>query len=212
MENDINIVVEATEALKASSKGRYLDNIAKLCQTKHGWSEDTTRATLDEAIKKNRIQTSIVNNKISYRKFDDKKICIEDDCETNATQTDPLPLNDFVTKDQLDKVQNDFIEFKRFSNGEILPMKAEVANRGPNPKVKTNCDHDREALVRYLHERIISLEKQLQDKQFIIEKLLEGQNRPAIPLYRQAIPSVWNRRTSSTMHQNKWKTILETNG
>eukprot|EP00112_Aurelia_sp_Birch-Aquarium-sp1_P023489 Seg7014.1 transcript_id=Seg7014.1/GoldUCD/mRNA.D3Y31 product="hypothetical protein" protein_id=Seg7014.1/GoldUCD/D3Y31 len=131
MENDINIVVEITEALKTSSKGRYLDNIAKICQTKHDWSEDSTRATLDEAIKKHRIKTSILNNKISHRKFNNKKICIEDDCEINATQTDPLPLNDFVTKDQLDRVQNDFIEFKRFLHGEILSMKAEVANRGP---------------------------------------------------------------------------------
>ena len=108
MENSIDIVVDTTEALEASSKGRYFENIATICQTKHGWSEDTTEAILDKAIKQSRIQTITVNNKVSYRKFESKKVCIEDDCETNATQTDPLPLNDFVTKkDQLDRFQSD---------------------------------------------------------------------------------------------------------
>ena len=122
MENSIDIVVDITEALKASSKGRYLDNIAKICQTKHGCSEDTTKAILDEAIKQNGIQTTTVNNKVSYRKFEKKKVCIEDDCATSANQTDRLPLNDFVTKDRLDRFQSDFVEFKRFSHGEILSL------------------------------------------------------------------------------------------
>ena len=126
MENDIDIVVDTTEALNASSKGRYWENIAKICQTKHGWSEDTTKAILDEAIKQSRIQTTTVNNKVSYRKFESKKVCIEDDCETNATQTDTLPLNDFATKDQLDRFQSDFVEFKRFSHGELLSLKADM--------------------------------------------------------------------------------------
>ena len=188
MENNIDIVVDTTEALKASSKGRYLENIAKICQTKHGWSEDTTKAILDEAIKQSRIQTTTVNNKVSYRKFENKKVCIEDDCETNATQTDPLPLNDFVTKDQLDRFQSDFVEFKRFSHGEILSLKADIASRSPNPKVNTQCDRDREALVTCLQQRIISLERQLQDKQIIIEKLLDG-HKPAVPSFRQATPT-----------------------
>ena len=115
-------------------------------------------------------------------------MCIEDESETNVTQTDPLPLNDFVTKDQLDRFQTDFVEFKRFANGEILSLKAEITSRSPNPKVKTQCDRDRKALVTCLQQRIISLERQLQDKQFIIEKLLDGQ-KPAIPSFRPATPT-----------------------
>ena len=65
MENNIDIVVDTTEALKASSKGRYFHNIAKICQTKHGWNEDTTKAILDEAIKQSRIHTTTVI--IKYR-------------------------------------------------------------------------------------------------------------------------------------------------
>ncbi|MCP4485599.1 MAG: hypothetical protein GY823_13750 [Flavobacteriaceae bacterium] len=179
MENDIDKVVEVTEGLRASNKGRYLENIAKACQTKHGWTEDSTKAILDEAIEKQRIQTTLIHNKLSYRKFEQRKICIEDDCENISTQTDSIPSNDFVTKNQFDQVQNDFIEFKRYTHGEILSMKAEAANRSPGPKVvNTQVDKDREALFRCLQERIISLERQLQDKQFIIEKLLGDHHRP----------------------------------
>ena len=152
MENNTDVVVDTTEALKESSKGRYFENNTNICQTKHGWSEDTTKAILKEANKQNRIQTTTVNNKMSYRKFEKKKECIEDYCETNATQTGPLLLNDFVTKDQSDGFQSDFFEFKRFLHREILSLKAEIASRSPNPKVRAQCNRDREALVTCLQQ------------------------------------------------------------
>ena len=93
-----------------------------------------------------------------------------------------------MTKDQLDRFRSDFVEFKRFLHGEILSWKAENASRSPNPKVKTQCDRDREALVTCFQQQIISLERQLQDKQFIIEKLLDG-HKPAIPSFRPETPT-----------------------
>ena len=91
------------------------------------------------------------------------------------TQTDPLPANHISMKD-FDRIQDDLEDFKRYTHGEILSMKADVANRqkSPNPNSTTPMDKDREALVRSLQERILSLEKQLQDKQYIIERLLDG--------------------------------------
>ena len=52
------------------------------------------------------------------------------------------------------------------SNVEIVSLKAELANRpkSPMPKFHNQPDKDREALLRSLQERIISLERQLQDK------------------------------------------------
>ena len=175
MESNVEIVVEATENLKSKSKGRYFENIAELCQTKHGWSNATTSAALEEASKQKKIFSSIVNGKLSYRKCD-KKLCIEDDSESRFTQTDPLPTDDSISLKDLDRIHTDLEDFKRYTHGEILSMKAEVANRqkSPNPHSMTRMDKDREALVRSLQERILSLEKQLQDKQYIIERLLDG--------------------------------------
>ena len=171
----MEIVVEATEHLKSKSKGRYFENISELCQTKHGWSNATTSEALEEAIKQKKIFSSTVNGKLSYRKCD-KKICIEDDSESRFTQTDPLPIDDRITMKDFDQIHNDLEDFKRYTHGEILSMKADVANRqkSPTPITTTRKDKDREALVRCLQERILSLEKQLQDKQYIIERLLDG--------------------------------------
>ena len=74
MENNVEIVVEATESLKSKSKGRYFENIAESCQTKHGWNNTTTSAALDEAIKQKKIFSSVVNGKLSYRKCDKRSV------------------------------------------------------------------------------------------------------------------------------------------
>ena len=71
-------------------------------------------------------------------------------------------------------------------------MKADAASRqkSPTPIPTTRMDKDREALVRSLQERILSLEKQLQDKQYIIERLLDGpRHRSTMPSFRQETPS-----------------------
>ena len=78
-----------------------MKNIAKICHSKHVWSEDTTESILEEAVKQNRVQAAIFNSRVSYPCIDDKNVCIEDYCETTATQTDPLFLWNFVTKDNL---------------------------------------------------------------------------------------------------------------
>ena len=103
MESNVEIVVEATEHLKSKSKGRYFENIAELCQTKHGRSNATTSEALEEAIKQKKIFSSTVNGKLSYRKCV-KKICIEDDSESRFTQTDPLPIDDRITMEDFDRI------------------------------------------------------------------------------------------------------------
>ena len=126
------------------------------------------------------------------RKCDKNKICIEDDSESRFTQTDPLPIDDRITMKEFDRIQNDLEDFKRYTHGEILSMKADVASRqkSPTPIPTTRMDKDREALVRSLQERILSLEKQLQDKQYIIERLLDGpRHRSTMPSFRQETPS-----------------------
>ena len=96
----------------------------------------------------------------------------QDKSKNSAAQAD-LPFSEFVTLNHFEKIQTDFVEFKQFTHGEVLSLKAEVANRIPGQKAyshDTHTDRDREALFRCLQERIISLE-------YIIEKLLEDPNR-----------------------------------
>ena len=83
---------------------------------------------------------------------------------------------DYVSIKDFKRLQVELDEFKRFSHGEILSLKAQIANRPSNPSQQTKADStekDREALLRCLQDRIVSLERQLYDKQKIIEGLLE---------------------------------------
>ena len=90
MEDDINKVIEVTESLRARSKSRYFENIAEICHESFGWDEVKTTAMLDKALSGKKIYTATVYNKLSYRKCENRTICIEDNSEATSTQTDTL--------------------------------------------------------------------------------------------------------------------------
>ena len=60
-----------------------------------------------------KIFTATVYNKLSYRKCENRTICIEDNSETTSTQTDTLS-SEFIPKSEYEQLQLDFEEFKRF--------------------------------------------------------------------------------------------------
>ena len=122
-----------------------------------------TNAALDEALKQQKMYTSVIHGKQSYRKYDDK-ICIEEDKESCHTQTDPTTQNEYISKQDFERFLIDFEDFKRYMHCEMLSIKADLANRPP----KTH-DGDREALVRTLNERVLPLERQLHEKETICD-------------------------------------------
>ncbi len=82
----------------------------------------------------------------------------QDKWKNSAAQADS-PFSEFVTLNHFEKIQTDFVEFKRFTHGEILSLKADVANRSPGRKAythDTNKKRKREAWFRCLQERIKS--------------------------------------------------------
>ena len=97
MENDIDKVIEVTESPRARSKGRYFENIAEICHESFGWDEEKTTAMLNKALSEKKIFTAIAYNKLSYRKCENRKICIEYNSETTSTQTDTLS-SEFIPK------------------------------------------------------------------------------------------------------------------
>ena len=128
--------------------------------------------------------TTIKNNKLSYRiNSKNEKECNN---ECKDTQIDFVELqSDADFTNDLERLQTEFEEYKRFSHGEILDLKAKIAIRPNSPtqplRQNPNCDKIKEALLTSLQERIISIERQLYDKQKIIEKLLDGPKFQASP-------------------------------
>ena len=112
------------------------------------------------------------HNKVSYRIKDQENIDTENDDfnQTSERYSEWPKSKDYVNFGDFKWIQAELEEFKRFSHGEILLLKARTANR---PSIDPS-ESDREALLKCLQDRIISLEQQLFDKQKIIEGPLEG--------------------------------------
>ena len=181
MDEDIQKVLKAIDRVKEKRQGQYLNNIADICTVDYGWQRSTTSAILCEAINQRAIYTAMSGQNVSYRRSDCAKVCIESDIESVETQTEPDQTNQHeILQDPSFRLQNDHEEFKRFIHSEILAIKAQLANRSySSPRENysngsTNGSHLHEALIRALQERIISLEKQLNEKQRTIEKILDG--------------------------------------
>ena len=67
MATDVEKVTEASESLRISKQGRYLNTIADFCSTKYEWDFAKTVAILENAIVEGSMMTTIKNNKLSYR-------------------------------------------------------------------------------------------------------------------------------------------------
>ena len=206
-------VIEASEVLRKMNKGRYREKVLEFCLSKHGLSQESTNAALNEAIKQKKMYTSVVHGKQSYRKYDDK-ICIEDDKESCYTQTDPTTQNDCISKQDFERFLTDFEDFKKYIHCEMLSIKADVASRQKPQNPPISPDGDREALVRTLNERIMSLERQLHEKQYVIQKLFEGPKQNQKTNFHE-IPREHNNDTSQTSPNEEQKrkptTIKDTN-
>ena len=198
MEKDVETVVEASETLKRMNKGRYREKILDFCLSKHGMSHETTNSALDEAIQQQKLYTTVVHGKQSYRKYDEK-IYIEDDQESCYTQTDPTTEKQFITKQDFERFVIDFEDFKRYMQCEMLSIKADVANRQRSYSPPKTPDKDREALVRTLNERILSLEKQLNEKQYVIQKLFDRPSQNLTTSFHE-IPNGQKHNASQKMY------------
>ncbi len=166
---------------KQKKQGLYLENIANTCLSEFGWPKDKTIASLKQAKDEGRIYTTISNYKQSYRiKNPSDSPCLE--CQESMSQSEPP--QETSSSISLEDIQRDFEDFKRFSHSEILSLKAQIAPKcsDSSAKSKDRIEVVQEALIKSLHERIFSLERQLSEKQEIIRMLLDNSfGKPSRP-------------------------------
>ena len=167
---------------KQKKQGFYIENIANTCYTEFGWPKDMTIASLKRAEELDRIYITVSSNKQSYRIKNPSVTPCHDEL---ASTTQPGNVHETNSSTTLDAFQRDFEDFKRFSHAEILSLKAQISpksHESPTRSSQGRIEAMQEALIRSLHERIFSLERQLSDKQEIIQKLLENSfERPLRP-------------------------------
>eukprot|EP00794_Sanderia_malayensis_P000912 gene912-217_t len=164
-----NAVVKAIDLNRKKNKGQHLDNIAEIFAADYKWSSNETIQALKLATAQNLIKEVSYSHKISYRvikstiDLTSKNSNVEPASESKSI-TDTLKLGEHST--------TDFEDFKQFIHGEVLDLKSQLATCFPSaPSAAPVIDYE-QAFIRSLEHRILSLEKQLDDKQSIINKLL----------------------------------------
>ena len=129
-----------------------------------------------EVAKKDGLINEVMNNeKVSFRILDKGHQLL-----ANSTEAVDLTAKECNQSDDCDSIPgSDYVEFKKFIHEEVLSLKAllskqTISESGKNAK-KPPIDYEA-VFIRSLQDRILSLERQLDEKQKIIEKLLEARD------------------------------------
>ena len=172
-ETNAKKIINALERLKKKHKGQYLDNICDVCTNEHGWERETTMTAIEVAIKRGLIHETVMNNEVSYCITSTPMVTIHDNTVPVCTQTD---FHETTRDDDLHNLQTQFLEFKRYAFDELAVLRSKQSTVDSE-------DNYLKPLLRSMEHRIISLERQLEDKQRIIEKLIAGpkQIHPEVP-------------------------------
>ena len=172
--SNVNLILEALEIIKEKRTGQYLDNICEICKNEFGWDAERTKLALDEAEKENIIHEVKVKRKISYRKTGQAVIIhdVEESEEDPQRKDEKSPEKRTENEEKCEAVESDYLELKRFIHSEILALKAQTPSRSNDRQEDINVYA--KALIQSLEDRVRSLERQLEQKKAIIEKLLDG--------------------------------------
>ena len=180
-DKDKELISNVTTAIKAIGKrhdGQYFDNILGECSDRFDWDRQGVMTALNTAIHHHIIKEVPVNNKISYRIITTpKKVCIRDNVESISTQTtndeSDVEKRSERVENELKRFVDDFTSFKMFIHSEILLIKAnqEKAQLAGLPPPLETPNYEK-AFIKSLEARILSLERQLDQKQATIDKLL----------------------------------------
>ena len=166
-------VIEAIRNVKKKHSGQYLENVARECEKSFGWDRPTTTTALQHATERNLIRPIQVDKKILYRENDEKskKVCIRDNVNTAATQTDNKHMQNTI-----ETLTSEFIDFKRHVCGELEAIKRKQNTGNIEADAAVGINYEK-ALIKSLENRIVSLERLVQQKQEIIDRQLSEKQK-----------------------------------
>ncbi len=95
-----------------------MDNIFEYCLKEYGWSNNEAKQNLEHAVHAGYIVTTLVNNKVSYRRKP-QIISIEDCVNSVAVQTE-TPVND------VNEIKTDIDEIKKYIYDEVQKIRKPV--------------------------------------------------------------------------------------
>ena len=163
------MTLRALENAREKNKGQYVDYVVAFCDEKFEWDRPKTLAAIETAKQVGAIKEVVnKNKKLSLRANESR--------DASKAEDNPVIAEEVNSTIDSDNLRQDFIDFKKFVHAEVLSMKAWFssqtnADSGKNSgSVEPNFE---QLFIKSLQDRIISLERQLNQKQQIIDKLLE---------------------------------------
>ena len=194
----VDNLLRCIKVAKLKHHGQYIENIASACAGQLGWDRPKTIAALRKAVELQAIREVTTHGKTSYRCIlPTKNVIIRDSDDVNSptgcevegqppqSNTDVLdesvhemesqsPQTDSGVKDPADQrgIESNFQDFKEFVWGELASLRNQKIGNMAGPD---HINYEK-AFIRSLEHRSSSLEKQLEQKQQIIEKLLINNN------------------------------------
>ena len=161
-QDDAQIILEVLDKLRKRKSGQNLENVLKLCEKDFKWSREETRAVIDEAKINKVVEEFIIDGKTSFRKFGQDVVFRSKAKPATSKAVD----SNFVS---------DFIDFKKHISNEFSVLKAKVSQGQSPPTDDNERPLGRSDLVQSLHDRIDSLEKQLDCQNQTILKMTDTQ-------------------------------------
>ena len=174
------VILQALSHIKEQRKGQNLENVVSHCCKEFDWERPkvlraVNHATQDELIS----QTS--KDDVALLRISDKGHQLLRN-QTASVDTSVKGTSQSTADDS--DLDTDYLDFKKYIHAEVLSLKALMSNRtisapeknAQNPRIDYETN-----FIKSLQDRILSLERQLDQKQEIIKKLLEGKefNRPS---------------------------------
>ena len=166
-------LMEPLDTAGKKQSGQNLANIVETCESVNGLDETAVMPANVPAIrteKKNSILYKVPVNKMTSccKSSTKKKVSIEDITDLSADQNSIAEPEKYVHAEE-------YLDFKKFIHSEVQSIKVEI-ELGANDRaaVHPSCmDPLVRMLIQSQKDRIDSLEKQLDEKQKIIEKMMD---------------------------------------
>eukprot|EP00112_Aurelia_sp_Birch-Aquarium-sp1_P013001 Seg2739.2 transcript_id=Seg2739.2/GoldUCD/mRNA.D3Y31 product="hypothetical protein" protein_id=Seg2739.2/GoldUCD/D3Y31 len=151
---DLTIISEALETCKKKSKAQNVENVSEVCMKDMGWSQAHTRLVIEKATDKGVIKEITFGGKPALRKGNQSSVVFRDKSSSSYSQTTGSDI------------YSELIDFKKFMFSEIANLRTATQDKAKGMDTTDTTV----ALINCLQDRITSLEKQLDEKQVIIEE------------------------------------------
>ena len=171
-DSEAKVILHILKQIKSQKKGQNLENVVSQCSKELSWDRPKVLQAIELATTEGLIsQFGKEKEQVSLRILDKGHGLLTG----SPNRIDTTPNEQDMGQTSNCSLGSDYLEFKRHMFTEILSLKERINNKEKSVSEENGGGTGNyvQFYIRSLEERINSLERQLEQKQSIIEKLLD---------------------------------------